>query len=212
MIYPKRCTSLFALWCTICILTCAGAIAQPTVQTGILSFKAELSTRKLVQLNWVISCNRQDSTRMIIERSADGLSFQQLHAISFIADTPYQFIDELPLQDSGYYRLVCVTAGSEPVYSPVQKIKMLPASKVEISIMPNPVFNNASIIINNNEEVGDISCILYDLTGKSIRTYLFKKTGAYVQHILDMYSVPKGDYILTVRGNTINESKRILKQ
>jgi hypothetical protein len=77
--------------------------------------------------------------------------------------------------------------------------------------MPNTVFNNASLIINN-EETGDISCTLYDLNGKFIRSYQFKKTTRYVQHILDMYSIPKGDYILSVRGNTINESKRILKQ
>ena len=56
--------------------------------------------------------------------------------------------------------------------------------------MPNPVFNNASIIIQT-EETGDINCMLYDLSGKTIRTYQFKKTAYYAQHILDMYMFPK---------------------
>ena len=60
--------------------------------------------------------------------------------------------------------------------------------------------------------MGDIICTLYDLSGKYIRGYQFKKTTRYLQHILDMYSIPRGNYILSIRGNAINEFKRILKQ
>ena len=77
--------------------------------------------------------------------------------------------------------------------------------------MPNAVFNNATLIIND-EGLGEISCTLYDMTGKSIRSYQLRKTTGYLQQILDMYSVPKGEYILSIRGSSINESKRILKQ
>ena len=77
--------------------------------------------------------------------------------------------------------------------------------------MPTPVFNNAALIIND-ESTGDISCILYDMTGKKIRTYQIRKTTIYLQQILDMYSVPKGEYVLSIQSASWQESKRILKQ
>jgi hypothetical protein len=186
-------------------------MAQSVSSFNIRSFKADAVNKNLVQLNWIVSCTTTDSAQLVVERSGDGISFQPLYTMSAITDSACQYVDKLPLFDSGYYRLVCKNGSTQPVYSAVQKIKILSRAKVEISIMPNPVFNNASVIINN-EETGDIICTLYDLSGKNIRTYQFKKTGQYAQHILDMYSVPRGDYILTIRGNTINESKRILKQ
>lgn len=206
-----RCQRRYTYPFVLCLLLQAVVVAQTVNPLNIRSFKADAINSNLVQLNWTVSCHAADSVQVVVERSADGVFYQTLFTMIAIADSACQYTDKLPLSDSGYYRLVCRNMVEKPVYSAVQKIKLFSRPKIEINIMPNPVFNNASLIINN-EETGDIVCTLYDLSGKNIRTYQFKKTGQYAQHILDMYSVPKGDYILTIRGTTINESKRILKQ
>jgi hypothetical protein len=189
------------------------ARAQDSAFINIDAFSANL-TNSTVQLRWQASGSISDSVNFIVERSVDGLAFKPVHTFSvreLLPGNNYEFSEQLPLSDSSCYRLACTNDLGQTVFSGVQSVRYPRQARAEISIMPNPVFNNASLIINN-EETGDISCTLYDLNGKYIRSYQFKKTTRYVQHILDMYSIPKGDYILSVRGNTINESKRILKQ
>lgn len=187
--------------------------AQDSLHNGILaSFKAGFSGNASVQLSWMLISGSEDSLDFFIERSRDGIAFQPLSKITARSgETAFRFTDNLPLTDSGYYRLAWIDISGSKGYSEVQKIQFAVKPKTEITIMPNPVFNNACLIINH-EEVGDITCILFDMSGKNIRSYQLKKTAAYMQHILDMYNVPRGEYILSIRGNTINESKRIVKQ
>ncbi|MBX3257069.1 MAG: T9SS type A sorting domain-containing protein [Chitinophagaceae bacterium] len=189
------------------------AFAQDSLHNGILtSFKAGISGNASVQLSWMLNSEREDSLDFFIERSRDGIAFQALSKIKASAgEKEFRFTDNLPLTDSGFYRLAWTDTAGAKSYSGIQKVQFPVKPKTEISIMPNPVFNNACLIINH-EETGDITCILFDMSGKSIRSYQLKKTSAYMQHILDMYSVPRGEYILSIRGNTINESKRIVKQ
>lgn len=197
----------------VCLLGHTISYAQDSAFINIDTFSATL-TKNTVQLRWQASGSISDSINFIVERSVDGLAFKPVHTFSvreLLPGSNYEFSEQLPLSDSSCYRLACINSLGQTIFSGVQSVRYPRQAKTEISIMPNPVFNNASLIINN-EETGDIPCTLYDLNGKYIRSYQFKKTTRYVQHILDMYSIPKGDYILSVRGNTINESKRILKQ
>lgn len=198
----------------LCILLNLRICAQDNTSGLIRYLKIEKATHKnAVNLNWAIAANSTDSMHMLIERSADGKRFQLLETMPLLPagmDTSYSYTDELPLYDSSFYR-VSYKTGTQYLGYAVQKTNFFARPKTDISIMPNPVFNNASIIIQA-EELGDINCVLLDMGGKTIRTYQFKKSSPYVQHILDMYNVPKGEYILSIRGATINEAKRILKQ
>ncbi|MFT3749643.1 MAG: T9SS type A sorting domain-containing protein [Agriterribacter sp.] len=198
----------------LCLLFSLHTNAQDGSSGLIRFFKIEKATNKnAVHLHWAIAAKNNDSVHVIIERSADGQKFQLLEIMPpYFAgmDSIYNYTDDMPLSDSSFYRITCKTNGRSSGTA-VLKSNFFSRPKIEISVMPNPVFNNASIIIQT-EETGDISCMLYDLNGKAIRTYQFKKTTYYAQHILDMYNVPKGEYILNIRGTAINESKRILKQ
>lgn len=198
----------------LCILFNVNLTAQDNASGLIQFFKIERANNKTaINLNWGIAAKSNDSVHVIIERSANGKKFQILEMMPPFfagADSNYSYTDDLPLSDSSFYRITCTTNGEHSGYA-VQKANFFLRTKVDISVMPNPVFNNATIIIQT-EETGDVNCILFDLTGKTIRTYQFRKTTPYAQHILDMYNVPRGEYILSIRGTTINESKRILKQ
>ncbi|HRQ51188.1 MAG TPA: T9SS type A sorting domain-containing protein [Agriterribacter sp.] len=207
----------------ICLLVLPGMLCllAPAAGTGqesplplrFSSFEADIFNKNAIQLKWTIAGETADSIHFIVERSTDGIIFQPLYT-TIVLPGPgaahYRYTDHFVLTDSAFYRVAFSEQG-EGVVSAVRKIQFPVKPKVEVMIMPNPVFNNAALIIND-EKLGDISCILYDMTGKSIRTYQIRKTTVYMQQILDMYSVPKGEYILSIRGASINESKRILKQ
>lgn len=199
----------------LCLLAGIAAIAQtarPTLHFS--SFDAAVFNKNAVQLKWEMAGETSDNVHFIVERSVDGVIFQPLHKAVLLTEPAagyYQYTDHFALTDSAFYRVAGVNENGEASFSEVRKIQFPRKSKAEVVIMPNPVFNNATLIIND-EGLGEISCVLYDITGKNIRSYQLRKTTTYLQQILDMYSVPKGEYILSIRGSSINESKRILKQ
>lgn len=211
-IYNSRLFSCTLPW-LISLLVHTIGNAQDSAFVSIDSFKTVL-TNNTVHLRWQASSSAADSLRFIVERSTDGLAFRPVHTFIITELTQegrFEFSEQLPLSDSSCYRIVCMNLLGKVIFSDIRSVSYPVQVQTEISIMPNPVFNNASLIINN-DATGDISCTLYDLNGKFMRSYQFKKNTRYMQHILDMYSIPKGDYILSIRSNTINESKRILKQ
>ena len=84
-------------------------------------------------------------------------------------------------------------------------------SKAQLLVLPNPVFNNAMLVLDS-KEIGDISCTLVDSTGNVVRSYQFKKDQASLQQILSMYDIPKGDYVLMVQSRMLKSSIRLAKQ
>ena len=198
-----------------CLLAPFAGLSQtrPT-EAQFNSFEAELLNKNAVRLKWGFVQQERDNIFFIIERSADGISFHPLYKTGSSPDgneTGYLYTDHVLVRDSAFYRIAVMDENGNQAFSGVQKIYLARRSKAEVVIMPNPVFNNASLIIND-ESLGEISCILYDMTGKNIRSYQLRKTTTYMQQILDMYSVPKGEYILSIRGAMLNETKRIVKQ
>lgn len=178
------------------------------------SFEAGISTKNTVQLKWELTEEVPAGVRFLIERSRDSAIFQPLQGLVIEPEFDarvYRYTDHLTLADSAYYRVVLLNDTVQSAVSNIRKVLLPVKSRAEITIMPNPVFNNAALIIND-ESTGDISCILYDMTGKKIRTYQIRKTTIYLQQILDMYSVPKGEYVLSIQSASWQESKRILKQ
>lgn len=83
--------------------------------------------------------------------------------------------------------------------------------RASVTITPNPVFNNASLILTS-EETGNIACLLYDAEGRNIRSFQFKKDRPFLQQILPMYDLPKGEYLLNIVGKNLLESRKIVKQ
>lgn len=83
--------------------------------------------------------------------------------------------------------------------------------KASVTLTPNPVFNNASLIVQS-EETGPIACLLYDAEGRNVRSFQFKKDRQFLQQILPMYDLPKGEYLLNIVGKNILESRKIVKQ
>lgn len=211
---PARHIFFFAFPVILCLLAGIKGEAQTYSEAiHFNSFETEVINKALIRLKWSVSGHISDSLVFKIERSGDGKVFQVLYHMAVYGihqQDFFQYTDPFFSPDSNFYRITEVSLG-ESVRSEVQKIYFPQQSRAQITIMPNPVFNNVSLIIND-EGLGDIVCLLYDMNGKNIRSYQIRKTSVYMQQILDMYSVPRGEYILNIRSSSINESRRILKQ
>lgn len=198
------------------LICCPAARAQDSLlKSPVINWLKKTAINNSVQLQWTVSnTDLSDSVDFIVERSRNGINFQAITRLMFpaqLAGPGFLFTDNNGISDSSFYRVTWNRPNNQPVVSDIQKILVVSKPKIDISIMPNPVFNNACLIMNY-EELGDITCTLFDLAGKTIRSFQFKKNAPYMQHILEMYNLPKGDYILNVRGASVNETRRVLKQ
>lgn len=198
------------------VFCCTSLRAQDSlVKKPVITWLKAAASNASAQLQWsLLNNNVEDSVGFVIERSRDGINFQNIAFLLFssqLAENNFAYTDNNSFADSAFYRITLQRNNNSAVVSELNKVSWAARPKIEVNILPNPVFNNASLILNY-EETGDILCTLFDHSGKTIRSYQVKKATAYSQHILEMYNIPRGEYILNIRGNSVNESKRILKQ
>ena len=66
-------------------------------------------------------------------------------------DSGFLFIDNFPFADSAFYRVSWYSRQDKPVYSEIKGALFPVQPRVEFNIMPNPVFNNATLIIYHEE-------------------------------------------------------------
>lgn len=212
----RRLLLLWQLALVYCLLGISDTKAQDSsIKKPVIVWLDPASGFPSAQLQWSIEHQNEipDSLAFIIERSADGKIFNTIASPQFaiLNGKAFTYTDIYNDTDSVYYRITLQARNFGSIVSELKKVQMQAKPKIEINVMPNPVFNNASLILNW-EETGDLNCTLFDMTGKAMRTYQLKKLTAYSQHILEMYNIPKGEYILNIRGGSINESRRVLKQ
>jgi hypothetical protein len=178
------------------------------------SFDVRLLQENTVLLTWVTEFEN-NSDYFSVQRSRDGINFESIGKVqakgNSQTDNTYRFTDLQPIPSLNFYRLAETDRDYQTQYFEIRKLLIPPGPNFEIGIAPNPVFNNATLLINS-ELMGSISCTLLDMTGRIIRSYQFRKDQVYMQQILSMYNVPRGDYVLMVQGRDFNESLRISKK
>lgn len=101
-----------------------GAIALPVT---LKHFSARSISLNAVQLEWS-SVQERNSRDYVIERSADGRSFETLGAVAAAGNSDavqdYRFSDEKALQGRAYYRLRMRDMDGKESFSPVQSVRL----------------------------------------------------------------------------------------
>ncbi len=91
-----------------------------------------------VVVKWTVEgdCNIKNYQ---VERSADGINFTELSAVTPSSSTNYSYIDILPLEKGAYYRIKVIDNAGLINYSNVSRVSI---NNYQLSILPNPVINN----------------------------------------------------------------------
>ncbi len=175
-----------------------GINANQSLPINILSFNAT-KQNKQVRLDWQTN-NENEITKFIIERSADGSTFEQIGSslsnnISGINN--YSFNDIQPLLPINFYRIKLIDAAGKITYTEVRKINF-DKNGIDISIYPNPVSEGIVKIISN-ENCNNAT--LFDATGKVIANYFLQGKN----NKISILGFTKGIYqlqIFTSNGST----------
>ena len=153
-----------------------------------------------VQLSWS-SSEEINFDRYIVERSSDGISFQETGSIEGNVGTGsgYSYNEEKILQGLCYYRLKMLDKDQSYSYSKVISVKGLPTS---INIYPNPVNHGEAIRLTFSDEQleSDLSVWIKDLSGKEFKRINYSTgelSGTDTDLLIDL---PSGLYILVISG------------
>lgn len=176
----------------------------------LLSFDAILNHGQ-VDLNWITS-TEVNNEYFLVERAGSDLEWKELMSVPGAGNSTsaqyYYQIDRAPLQGISYYRLKQVDYDGAYTYSDIVSVQNNLNKLNEVLLYPNP--NNAEIVnivvpLNN---IGLTTVTMTDVTGK----VLFQKSDAIEQSqiVLDYGSVPAGVYLINIKSNSINETKKLI--
>jgi hypothetical protein len=139
----------------------------------LISFDAKLNTeKKYVSLDWQ-TASESNSSHFMIEKSADGLTFDDLSKISAKGNSHtisnYSFIDIEPFIGVSYYRLKQIDADGSFVYSNPGRIDFTPIH-IECKVFPNPVCEVINIEVMTDLNSEGLIFEVYGSDGKMVKS------------------------------------------
>lgn len=136
-----------------------------------------------------------------VERSADGIHFSQLGAVSFEGASfagKHTYTDALPLAGNNYYRLAITNKDGSLEYSNIILLKN--EASVLVHVYPNPARQTVNINVNASKAAA-YTFTVYDFSGKKI----ISKTAGISQGNqvikIPVANIAAGSYILAVTDN-----------
>ena len=172
---------------------------------NLLSFEAVKQVKK-VFLQWNTD-NEVNAAKFIVERSADGNTYSaigEVTAFNRSGVNSYNFVDPQPLGGLNFYRLKLLNKDASFRYSPVRKINFA-ADTDDITVYPNPVRDDKIFIASSGN---CNSAVIYDATGKMLKTYLLQGRN----NTLDIKGMAKGVYQLKIVTDNSVQTIKILVQ
>ena len=169
--------------------------ADAAVPLSLISFKGSLVDKNL-QLNWT-TANEQNVKSYTIERSSDGRSFNAIGIViaKNTAAAEYNFIDNAPLSNAGYYRLRMTDLDGSVKFSNVILINN--RKSITTQIFPNPAGNNISV--SHDKAGANASLKIMDASGRQLKT-IPVISGATQTGIL-VNDLKPGQYLLSFVNN-----------
>ncbi|MFZ6664183.1 T9SS type A sorting domain-containing protein [Peijinzhouia sedimentorum] len=182
-------------------------IPNATQPIRLIYFKASKLADERVELNWA-TASEENNDYFLIERSLDGNEWEAITqkpgAGNSSQTLTYQYIDENPIVGISYYRLKQVDFDGSISVSQLERIIIETNGKF-LKLAPNPV-SDQLFIINNYDRGTQFQ--VYNTQGSLVYTSTIDSE----RTTMEVYSLPKGVYVLKVLNNSNPTSLRFLKK
>ncbi len=183
----------------------------------LLYFKAEVSKKENVEMNWA-TASETNNAYFVIERSEDGENYEEIGAAAGAGNSSrtlyYKFTDDAPMDGLNFYRLVQVDHdGNSRVYDPVSVV--LEGQVMDLSIVnvfPNPFKSDAMITLSAPQEE-TVQLSLMNSSGVMERTLITEKIkGSTTCNVSGFQDLESGVYYLQARQNgVLSKTIRLIK-
>ena len=177
-------------------------------------YKASLETNGAIAIQWN-TVSEINNKNFVIEKSLDGNSFSLLQNVAATNEPSghdYSIVDNKPSPGNNFYRLAQVDIDGKTTYFNILKVNVpLSDNQRYIHLSPNPVVNTLMLELINPAK-GAIQVSLTDIQGHQLKIWKFQKSSLSWQQSIDVSGIPKGNYIIRISGNNLNELQRFVKQ
>lgn len=182
---------------------------QTVLPLQLLSFTANHYNSQNV-LHWK-TAEEINTAQFEIERSADGNLFKALNIIKAKGanGNTYTYYDVQPLTATNFYRLKMIDKDGSFTYSNTCKLNN--KSSIDITLYPNPVKNNLSILLNSKSASG-LETIITDINGKILYSYNFLAILGQSNYNINISSLAKGIYFLKISSKNKQETLKFIKE
>ena len=149
-------------------------------------------------LDWKLNCDAGTHINVTLEHSVDGIKFNNLQTQN-ISDTscqnPFTYKHYNAVTGSNYYRLKIISTNGEIKYSQVIKLLNKEKGFELVNIVPNPVKNNAVLIITS-ATTGKIKIVISDVVGKILMNQTLSIIAGNNNIDLNFENITAGTYFI----------------
>jgi hypothetical protein len=148
-----------------------------------------------------------NTARFVIERSKDGIHFNQIGQLTASGNTSgvtfYNLSDVAPLSGNDYYRISEIDRDGKILYSEVKMVSFdfAPATVI---ISPNPAKDHLNISVAGNKEA--LHLALVNSVGQVVSTTIMKDE----YNSIPVHAIPSGVYYLKITGGNISTVRKVV--
>jgi hypothetical protein len=168
-------------------------------------------TDAAVLCTWT-TASEKNSRSFVVERSADGRSFEPLGTVAAAGTSSsartYTFSDERPLAIRAYYRLRQIDLDETERFSPVVQVAEA-ATMAQPVAVPNPSTGRFEVLMTNGQHLEGPAVVRNGLGAEVLRLTLRGNESA---DAFDLSNQPAGIYLVQVETSAGVRSLRVVKQ
>ncbi|MFT6019950.1 MAG: choice-of-anchor B domain-containing protein [Flavobacteriales bacterium] len=183
----------------------------------LISFKATAKSKEIL-LDWS-TASELGFFGFDLQRAteADAIDFQK---ISWIpgntinsSGSAYNFLDkDVVAGQTYYYRLRQLDLDGTVAFSPIVSAR-LNSSNGNLQLFPNPVDKELTLLLEQQIFAStDIALTIYDVIGKQVRSIIVSANELNNGYSLNVNSLEKGTYLISLEGNRVKETVRFVKR
>lgn len=184
----------------------------PVLPIELLAFTATYENYSVI-LEWATASQKNNSF-FTVERSKDGVNFEEVEKIngagtvSYVVD--YLAYDKKPYQGISYYRLKQTDLDGRFTYSSIVSVNVTDDAVGNLVLMQNPVDDQLQFSFISNFKGSSIMYV-YDMAGRQIHSQTLQTNEGYNSNDIDVSSLPKGLYYITIINDRKVFKSKILK-
>lgn len=167
------------------------------------NFKAAYIGNGLASLQWNMD-NTSAYSGFEIERSADGIVFERIAAVSINGNTAFSYNDKVCCVESYLYRIKAIAKDGAATYSSIQLVR-LPGTAQSANIVH--VWNSSTVTVYTNNDASGKQVNIYNMNGQQLSSI------EYVGTVKEISIAPlaQGSYIIEVIQAGNMTRKKIVK-
>jgi hypothetical protein len=175
------------------------------------SINAVVANKK-INIEWKVE-NEINLNKYQVEKSNDGISFNELETINAKGLTTYTSIDNNPFASNNYYRIKAIDKSGDAKYSSIVRVSTAVKGKNELSVYPNPVINKTINLQLKDLDADNYSLLLVNNVGQVVYTKALGNLNGTQSMVLPLQqTIVAGTYQLIVKATNQQLKQTVIIQ